>query len=356
MSSEHHNEDHRCESDCGHDHHGHAHAHGEHHHDHSHDHGAAVALATLDRRFFFHVGTVLVALWGAVMVYFFATGRVTHYLTGSGTFRIQCLLTGLALCVLAAFNFLTARRREAPHGPRPPTADAEAEAAECAEDHDHVHDESSWIGKVISFLVLAVPLATAALYSPDRYSDTFTRLKVNAVATTSTAALGSGGIDLRKRSASSDAVVPSGAEKKAAAPAAPGAFSVEELERLSGGRSPEGNIRLQLVELFYMPAQTPDVRDVVASQPIETVGQAIKDTNNPARMRLFRLMMTCCAADARPISIPVEFVDAAPEWREMNWYKVAGTIEYRDENGTPTAVLKAKSVTSEKPPRNQMMF
>jgi uncharacterized repeat protein (TIGR03943 family) len=347
-----------CGTGCGHPHH---HDHEPHHdHDPHHDHGVgAASLAGLDRRFFFYVGTVLLALCGGVMVYFFASARVTHYLTGAGTFRVQCLVAGLALLVLAAFNFFTARRQETPHAPRPQTVDAEAEAAECDDcQHDHAAADTSWLGKVIAFLVLTVPLATAALYSPDRYSEEFQRLKVNAVATSSRSAFGTGGVDLKKRAAQAPAMAAPAAtaEAKAAPAAAPGAFTVEELERLSGGRSAEGNIQLQLVELFYMPAQTQDVRDVVASQPIETIGQAIKDTANPGRLRLFRLMMTCCAADARPISIPVEFEGPAPEWREMSWYKVAGTVTYRDEGGTPTTVFKAKSLTPEKAPRNQMVF
>jgi uncharacterized membrane protein YcgQ (UPF0703/DUF1980 family) len=136
----------------------------------------------------------------------------------------------------------------------------------------------------------------------------------------------------------------------------PNAFTVAELERLSGGRSPEGNIRLQLVELFYLPAQTEDVKEVAAGETLEIVGQAIKDKVDATKLLLFRLMMTCCAADARPISVPIEFNGPPPEWREMSWYKAVGKVEYRDIDGTPTAVFKATSLTPEKAPRNQMMY
>jgi hypothetical protein len=324
---------------------------------HSHHSHGTTTLALLDRKFFFYVASGLLALWGGVMIYFFASARITHYLTGSGTFRVQCLIAGLILCVLAAFNFLTASRgatQTHDHAHADDEAGDEAACAECGP--VHAHGESSWLAKTIAFVILAVPLVAAALYSPDRYSDEFRRLKVNAVATSSTSAIGGGGVDLKQRAEAKPATAATAGTAKPATPSAPGAFTVEELERLSGGRSPEGNIRLQLIELFYMPAQTHDVRDVVASQPIETVGQAVKDTNNPGRLRLFRLMMTCCAADARPISIPVEFEGAPPEWREMGWYKAVGNVEYREENGTPSVIFKAKSLTAEKPPRNQMMF
>ena len=65
-------------------------------------------------------------------------------------------------------------------------------------------------------------------------------------------------------------------------------------------------------QLFDLPAQTEDVKEVASSVTIETIGQAIKDKSDPTQLRLFRLMMTCCAADARPISMPIQFDDHSP--------------------------------------------
>ena len=216
------------------------------------------------------------------------------------------------------------------------------------------------MSKAVTFLVLALPLSAAAAFSPDRFSDQFWRNKASASVTSGATALSGGGIDLAKRAEKAKPLpgtqAASGSDAATKPPANPNAFSVEELERLSGGRTPNGNIPVQLVELFYMPAQTRDVQEVVATQTIETTGQAIKDKQDPTRMRLFRLMMTCCAADARPISIPVEFTGAPPEWREMAWYTATGKVEYRDVDGTPTAVFKAASLAPSKPPRQQMMY
>ncbi len=367
--------------DCGHGNE-HAHAHGkagdecagggecggcdghEHHHHHGH------AVAALDRQFFVWVSAAVLALWGGVMLWYFASGLIVHYLSGTGAFRIQCLIAGLALCVLAAFTLLRSREEAA-------AGDCSHEGECCAHGHgeetehdahgdhhhhhhhhhDHAHGSAGgWSSKVVAFFILVVPLSAAALYSPHGYSDEFKRLKVESAITSNT--LRGGGIDLRERAEKAKPVP--GANVSAAAATKTGsdplAFDVAELERLSGGRTAEGNIPLQLVELFYMPAQTPDVRDVVATQTIETVGQAIRDKDNPKRFRLFRLMVTCCSADARPISVPVEFEGAMPEWREMAWYKVIGTVEYREENGAQTAVFKAKELRPDKAPRNQLMF
>jgi len=336
---------------CGTDHH-----HGDHEHsDHGHGHhGAVTHLPVTHFPWARLASCFLLLLWGGIMVYYFASGRVVHYLTGFGGFRLQALICGLLLCVLAAFELLVRPAPDRSSHDHSHSHDPETCGGCHDDDHDHDHaSPSSWISKLLTFLILALPLSAAALYSPDRYSDQFFINKANSVTSAGSTALGGGGIDLSKRAEKSRALTGS----------TPGTgtgtstdFTVEELERLSGGRTPEGNIPLQLVELFYMPAQTRDVQQVVSTQTVETTGQAIKDKQDPTKMRLFRLMMTCCAADARPISIPVEFTAAPPEWREMGWYKVTGSIEYREINGSQTTVFKAGSVTPSKPPRQQMMY
>lgn len=308
----------------------------------------------------------LLMVWGGVMIYYFASGRIVHYLTGYGGFRIQALICGLLLCVLAAFELLVRERgvsEDGGHG-HDHEHDEETTCAGCDGGHDHAgegHESAhggsgGWISKVVAFLILSVPLSAAAWYSPDGWSDDFKLNKLNAVTSTGTTALSGGGVDLAKRAAQSRPMPGAASSGAAAAVADPNAFTVQELERLSGGRTPEGNIPLQLVELFYMPAQTRDVQEVVATQTIETTGQAIEDKQDPTKMRLFRMMMTCCAADARPISIPVEFTAAPPEWRQMGWYKATGTVEYREINGAQTTVFKAATLVPTKPPRQQMLY
>lgn len=339
---------------CGHDDHDHGHDHG-----HSHEHAAIAQVAAAAFPWARVASCFLLLLWGGVMIYYFASGRVVHYLTGFGGFRLQALVCGLLLCVLAAFELFVRAPREDAH-----VHDEEGGCGGCDgdhHDHDHSHAPAApggWLSKALTFLILALPLSAAALYSPDRYSDQFFINKANAVTSAGATALSGGGIDLAKRA---DKIRPlPGTAAASATPATTGAnanaFTVEELERLSGGRTPEGNIPLQLVELFYMPAQTRDVQEVVSTQAVETTGQAIRDKQDPTKMRLFRLMMTCCAADARPISIPVEFTAAPPEWRDMGWYKATGTVEYREINGAQTTVFKASGLTPSKPPRQQMMY
>ncbi len=73
-------------------------------------------------------------------------------------------------------------------------------------------------------------------------------------------------------------------------------------------------------------------------------------------MRIFRLLMQCCAADARPFSIPVEFEAKAPEFKDMTWVKVTGTMSYKSEGGQTVPVLLATSMVESAEPDNKMIY
>jgi uncharacterized repeat protein (TIGR03943 family) len=251
----------------------------------------------------------LLALWGGVLLYFYGSGRIEHYLTGKGPFRVQCLLAGIGLLLLAAANFRNALRGAPARNPHGPTANATAMVA-----------------------AVAVPLILATLRTPDRYSDAFIVMKSHAAGpTTPVAAVESN------------------------APAPP-AFTVAELERLSGGRTAEGNIPLGLTEVFQLAMQPADVREVLQSVRIETLGQALRDPADPTRWRLSRLLITCCAADARAVSVSVEFEGDPSQWRQLGWYMATGTLRVEEMNGGRVPVFKIDSMTPSEPPRNLMIW
>jgi uncharacterized repeat protein (TIGR03943 family) len=274
---------------------------------------------------------LILLLWATVMVYYYTSGRIVAYLTSDGFFRTQCLIAGLILSVIALFNWFN---REPAH----------TDCHDCHEHENTLANSSSWAGFICAAALLTVPIGASALYSPDRFSDAFNMKKLDAATV------------LKKNN-------PNAAALPAASKATPlnknttGTFTVDDLVKETGGRTPEGHIKLQLIEVYMMPAQKPDVREVVSSQTVETVGQLIKDKNNQGQPKLFRMMVTCCAADARPIAVPVEFTsETPPTWKELGWYKVSGKIIYRQENGASTAVFQASAITPEKPPRSQFLF
>lgn len=255
------------------------------------------------------VSCALLALWGGVMLYFHGSGRIEHYLTGKGPFRVQCLLTGIGLLLLAAVNFRNAL------------------LGKTAGDHHGPTTTAAALGMAAA---LGLPVILATLRTPDRYSDAFVMMKSHAAP-----------------------APPLPVETKATPPPA---FTIEELERLSGGRTAEGNIPLGLADVFQLASQPADMREVLESTRIETLGQAMRDPADPTHWRLSRLLITCCAADARAVSVSVEFEGDPSQWRQLGWYRATGTLRVEDMNGGRMPVFKIESMTPSEPPRNLMIW
>jgi uncharacterized repeat protein (TIGR03943 family) len=257
------------------------------------------------------------------------------------------------------FNLMTARRRDAHEALH--EAEEAAPGAGCEHHHHHDGPEGGgWLTRLTSLVVLALPLVAATFWSPDSYSSEFLRLKVAASALMGEATHPAAG-DRKKALAAS----PSSRRSSGKAPDSQGAsasgagdsggFSVADLDRLVE-KSERGNYLLDLQSLFYV-ASDRELANVIEGLPVETTGQVVKDPLAPdRRLRLFRMFITCCVADARPMAIPIEFTGPLPEFREMGWYRVVGTVEVRDEGGKKTTVLKAQEWVADKAPRDRLLF
>ena len=365
-----------------------------------------------------HLASVaLLLLWGGVMLYFHASGRLAggEYLARDGWFRPMVLVAGVGLCVLGLFNLATIGAKEADccdhdHGDG---ADHDQghrhdHSACCGHDHshddrhhhagvghghaphDHSHDEenghahgileeSGPVGRLVAILILAVPVSYAAVKSPDRFSaQTAVNKGVYAQNYTDTSAAKQYSRvqnDERKspapaspapaKAADAPPSTPTGdvAKDVNAAPAAGaqaksyGSFTLADL-KAQVPQSKEGNFLLEVPEIYYT-AGDKEVQGVLAGQSVETIAQVLPEKlNNPEgkRVRIFRLLIQCCAADARPFSIPVEFEDKAPEFKEMTWVKVTGKMSYKSEGGQTVPVLIATGMAETAEPDNKMIY
>lgn len=137
-----------------------------------------------------------------------------------------------------------------------------------------------------------------------------------------------------------------------------GSFTLADLEAQVPRNKETGNFMLEVTELYYT-AGDKEVQSVLAGQPVETTGQVLPEkVNNEKgnRVRLFRMLVQCCAADARPYSIPVEFATTAPQFKDMTWVKVSGKMAFREEGGQTVPVLEALKVEETAAPENQMIY
>jgi hypothetical protein len=136
-----------------------------------------------------------------------------------------------------------------------------------------------------------------------------------------------------------------------------GTFTLADL-KAQVPQSKEGNFILEVPEIFYT-AGDKEVQGVLAGQPIETVAQVMPEkVNNESgkRLRIFRLLVQCCAADARPFSVPVEFAEKAPEIADMTWVKVVGKLAYRQEGGQTIPLLLADKAEETTAPDQSMLY
>ena len=136
-----------------------------------------------------------------------------------------------------------------------------------------------------------------------------------------------------------------------------GAFTMAELERMVP-KNEAGNFLLDVPQIFYT-AGDEELMKVMEGIRIETTAQVMEETlNNPigTRLKLFRLFVECCAADARPLSVPIDFGKAPPAYEEMGWVKVIGHIHYVEEEGSVIPIIKVESMDATAEPADMMLY
>jgi len=119
----------------------------------------------------------------------------------------------------------------------------------------------------------------------------------------------------------------------------------------------EGNIVLSVVDLLYA-AQEPSLRGDFEGKPVQIIGQLMQETEaNPRgnRMKVIRMFMACCAADARPIGALIELA-RKPEIPELSWVKVRGIARFPTEGGRMLSVLEVSTIEVTPPPDETMLY
>ena len=286
---------------------------------------------------------VTLATWSTILLYFYLSKRIDAFL--HPMFRPYVFVAGCVLGLMAVVFLLF-------------PADASCcSSAECG--HSLSRRAS---GKIVSFLVLLVPITIAAFFSPDSFGRT---MNENRPIDTDGSSL-----PIRPRSGapappefplpvkdgppSTETAVT--AATTPSAPSSPPAAETPVPDYLQ--RSAEGHIVAEVLDLLYA-AQDSALRKDFEGRKIELIGQLMPDTGSgeagQKRFKAVRMFMTCCAADARPVATLVE-VDTLPDLPEMTWIKVIGVSTFPVEKGRRTAILKAQRVEKTEPPPEMMLY
>jgi uncharacterized repeat protein (TIGR03943 family) len=318
------------------------------------------------------IPSLTLGIWSAVLLATYFTGRVASLLHPS--FRPGVLWAGFGL---AALSLLFASR------PTP---------AECCADETCTHPLSrTQTGRWTTFLVMVLPVTVAAWMSPEQFSRQAFQQRAEV---TDAAALGQRPAKTRlpppAEPARSEPTLPAtssppetqtavasvtpvppppagSAPTNAAQPAtipatgtpAPGNEAIPDYLQ----KTAEGYIVAEVLDLLYAVQDSQLRKDfegrtvqlIAQMMPGTEKGAAPADPSAPTRFKAVRMFMTCCAADARPVSTLVES-KTLPELPEMTWVKIVGKATFPLENGKRVGVLQATSVEQTKPPEESMLF
>ncbi len=273
------------------------------------------------------------ACWGAILLYFHLSGRLSAFLHPA--FRPGVFVAGVLLLLFA-------------------TGSAWGGGVECCDaDASCGHSVTRpTAGKLLAFAVLLIPLGVAFGTSKDGFG--LAAMQNRGVV------MDASGIAGKPASGSyssapykEDALPTNGA---AVADASGNTGTAEQFIP----KTASGNIAASVIDLLYA-AQDASLRSDFEGKTVEVIGQlmAAKDANPLGnRMKVVRMFMTCCAADAKPIAALVELPAGTPrsDAPELSWVRVVGIPTFPMEGGRNIAVLKANSVTATAPPEETMLY
>jgi len=327
--------------------------------------------------------------WGAILLYFYISGRLAVFLHPS--FHSMVLTSGILLVIGAVCNLVIDRR-----GP----------------EHDcgREHDQSLSFKTAVTFFILFVPLAVAALVSPNSFS----AAKMRNTGFVENARSLPGAADHAKRIAESTANVaqprsqsapmyagvdspknaadqPQGftpdiqgengkvyskpLQAKDDTPVANNVVPVDssaDNSAQAGSQAPpddnsqfkpdkDGFYGVTVVDLLF-GSEDAQIRKNLLGKPLKMLGQYMPPTASDAKVPHFDLMrvfMFCCAADARPVKVAVETKSLRKPFHapaEMGWLNITGTVRYQKTGDKLTPVFIARSITKAPAPEDPFAY
>lgn len=278
------------------------------------------------------------AAWSAILLVFHLSGRLQPLLIPM--FRHYVLAAGIILGVMALAFLLF-----------------EADTA-CCSSAECGHSISRFAtGKILTFLVLLLPITAAALFSPVGFS--ITAIENRGVITDAAVFGGAPRINLQPPALPLPTKDGGAPPPSASTASGPGTTPLQPEPAPTDylTRTPEGYIVAEVLDLLYA-AQDNVLRNDFEGKTVQLVGQFLPDktsANSGKRFKAVRMFMTCCAADARPVATLVE-PGVMPDVPEMTWVKVTAISTFPIENGRRISVLRATKVEKTEPPEESMLF
>jgi hypothetical protein len=306
--------------------HGHAHAHGHHHH-HDHDHGHEDDTYTIDQ-------LCMVGLSGAFGVIclclFFWQRQMLTLLLGP-QFHLYVLFSGVALVFLAVTRGISlwfqAGKLAAAHSHTHdhPHEHEHADGQSCCHDHahgphhhDHSHEDHDHGWAPWRYVVLLVPVILFMLGLPNKGPD---------------AGVKNVEMDFSKEASGYARLISLG----------PDPLPMLTFISANYQEGPDTEAQPLAFKELEEAAATESRREFYKGKTIEVRGQY---SPSPANMHVFRLVrfrISCCAADAISLDVPMVCKDEIRNVARNTWVKVSGKVDFLKKGDTYTTMLRVPS-------------
>jgi uncharacterized repeat protein (TIGR03943 family) len=279
---------------------------------------------------------------GSVLLSFWLNHRVEQYLHPQ--LRPGILVGGLLLVLIGTVYCLSKASRS------------------CCVDGLCVHENNaSPVRSATAFGVLLVPMVLGTFVSKDGFDE---KVVLNRVGGQDLSALAARAVSTKAVPATIPSAMLGGdtdetasrSETSASDSADPNQPSVADAAEGSNflPRSADGNVALEVTDLLYSESEE-SLQKMFAGKTVEVVGQYLPAKQGD-HFRLVRMLIVCCAADARPMVVNVELARPVGQTAEMAWVKVIGTPVYENRGGKARVTVRAREVWPTEPPADAMLY
>lgn len=284
-------------------------------------------MTSLDTRLF----GFLACLWGGLLIYFYHSTRIRDYLDIG--FHHFIMVGGIGMLVLGTYSLinpkLQSKKNESSkscdhdHGHH----DDKQHSHNHKQCHDHGdqcdHDHEEGHGPFITIFLTLTPLILAMTYTQDKLSNGGMAKK-----------------GLYEKPALTSANIPP--------------FSRQDLEK-NVPKNEHGEFQLRMISAYYAAGDL-EIQDIFEGLPVELEGRiAPEKINNESgdRLRIFRSIITCCAADLQIVGVSLDFPEGAKRPQLEDWVKACGTLTFETVEGDVLPLLKIREVISAEEPYSE---
>jgi uncharacterized repeat protein (TIGR03943 family) len=295
-------------------------------------------------------GITLLGL-GGVLIAFFINGRIDQYLHPQ--FRLWELSGGIGFCIAGAIYLVTKR------------------SMDCCVDGQCIHSNPrNPFRAMLALGVITIPLVAGTVFSKDSYDQQailnrgfvqdVSGLPVRNVAKDAgTAAkepnqpaIPSAALGGDQDESSIEPPLPQDGSGNTVSQNSTGQGSQDDAEQYLP-KAPDGNIALEVSDLLYSQTEE-SLRKMFSGKTVEVIGQYLPGSDK-SEFKIVRMFIVCCAADARPISVPVK-AGGPVSIADMSWVKVIGQPEFVTNGSQTKVMLKAAQVVPTDPPAEAMLY